>query len=80
MNLLTLDETAVRFHVSVATMRSSAFRAKLVAAGLRTLRVGRRVLVRHDSIPACLDHLRAHPQWGPGKVVRQLRGKEYNHV
>ena len=42
MNLLTLDETAARFHVSVATMRSSAFRAKLVAAGLRTLRVGRR--------------------------------------
>ena len=69
---ITLAEAAAHFCVPLSTMRTASFRAKLVVAGLRTARVGRRVLVRQDSIQACLENLRTHPQWGPGrKAVRK---------
>ena len=68
---LTLAEAAAQFAVPLRTMQSAQWRAKLEVAGLRTLRVGKRVLVLEKSIPTCLENLRTHPQWGPGrKAVR----------
>jgi hypothetical protein len=51
---VTLAEAARRMGIPPATMETGRFRARLVVRGLRTAKVGRRVVVITDSILPCL--------------------------